>query len=102
MANYHFSLLQTQHENFGHSIIESMAAGCPVIISDQTPWRGLEAVKAGWDIPLKEETALLKAIETCCKMDQQTFNEYSKAAFNYASQVINNPGLVEDNKLLFA
>ena len=102
MANYHFSLLQTQHENFGHSIIESMAAGCPVIISDQTPWRNLETVKAGWDIPLKDESALLKALEDCCKMDLHTFNECSKAAFDYASKVINNPELVEDNKMLFA
>lgn len=102
MANYHFSLLQTQHENFGHSIIESMAAGCPVIISDQTPWRNLEAVKAGWDIRLNDQPALLAALTICCKMNQLTFNEYSKAAFNYASNVINNPEFVEDNKLLFA
>ena len=102
MADYHFSLLQTQHENFGHSIVESMAAGCPVLISDQTPWRNLAAVKAGWDISLNDETALLKALLQCCEMDQQTFNVWSKAAFDYANTIFNDPRLIADNKAVFA
>ena len=32
--------------------IESLMAGRPVLISDQTPWRGLEQEKCGWDVPL--------------------------------------------------
>lgn len=102
MEGYHFSLLQTQHENFGHSIVESLAAGCPVVISDQTPWRNLQAIKAGWDIPLNDEAALIAALNECCKMDQSTFNEWSKNAYEYASAIINNPKLIEDNKLIFA
>lgn len=102
MSTYHFSLLQTQHENFGHSIVESMAAGCPVIISDQTPWRNLEIIKAGWDIPLANETALINALTQCCKMDQQTFNEWSRSAYDYATAIFNNPALIADNRLVFA
>ena len=102
MADYHFSLLQTQHENFGHSIVESMAAGCPVIISDQTPWRNLAAVKAGWDIPLNDEASLVKALKQGCEMDQQTFNAWSRAAFDYANGIFNNPQLIADNKAVFS
>ncbi|MEO5570210.1 MAG: glycosyltransferase [Bacteroidia bacterium] len=102
LEQYHFSLLQTHHENFGHSIVESMAAGCVVVISDQTPWRNLASVKAGWDIPGNDEAALLNTLKTCCEMNRETFNEWSKAAVAYAEKVINNPQLLEDNKKLFA
>ncbi len=102
LESYHFVLLQTHHENFCHSIIESMAAGCVTVITDQTPWRNLTAVKAGWDLPLNDEPALLETLKICCEMDQETFNEWSKAAFNFAEKVINNPQLIEDNKRLFA
>ena len=102
MSTYHFSLLQTQHENFGHSIVESMAAGCPVIISDQTPWLNLEEIKAGWDIPLADETSLIKVLIQCCEMDQHTFNEWSRSTFEYANAIFNNPALIADNRLVFA
>ena len=101
MADYHFSLLQTQHENFGHSIVESLAAGCPVIISDQTPWRKLESSKAGWDIPLTDESALINTLIACCAMDQQTFDLWSRSAFEYASSIINDPALIDANSALF-
>jgi len=34
----HFSVLLSRGENFSHAIGESLLAGCPVLISDQTPW----------------------------------------------------------------
>ena len=101
MVHYHFSLLQTQHENFGHSIVESLVSGCPVIISDQTPWRNLKSVKAGWDISLTDESALINAMIACCAMDQQTFDLWSRSAFEYASSIINNPALIDSNRALF-
>jgi glycosyltransferase involved in cell wall biosynthesis len=48
-------ILPTLGENFGHAIFESLAVGTPVIISDQTIWRGLVEQKAGWDLPLVPE-----------------------------------------------
>ena len=46
--------LPTTAENFGHVILESLVNGCPVLISDQTPWCGLESHGIGWDIPLDQ------------------------------------------------
>jgi len=42
-ARYEFFVLPTLGENFGHVILESLSAGCPVLLSDRTPWRRLEA-----------------------------------------------------------
>lgn len=40
--------LPTHGENFGHVIAESLMAGTPVLISDQTPWSDIEELGAGW------------------------------------------------------
>ncbi|MGC5662430.1 glycosyltransferase family 4 protein [Micromonospora sp. WMMD723] len=37
-ARYDASVLPTRGENFGNAIAESLAAYCPVICSDRTPW----------------------------------------------------------------
>jgi glycosyltransferase involved in cell wall biosynthesis len=41
LKDQHFMLLPTFHENYGHVIMESWQNGCPVIISDRTPWANL-------------------------------------------------------------
>src|ERR1019366_6035225 len=47
-AEHDLFLFPTLGENFGHVICEALLAGCPVLISDQTPWRDLEKRGAGW------------------------------------------------------
>jgi glycosyltransferase involved in cell wall biosynthesis len=44
--------LPTLAENYGHVIAEALQAGLPVLLSDQTPWRGLAAKGIGRDLPL--------------------------------------------------
>lgn len=43
----HLSVSLTHGENFGHAIGESLQAGCPVLISDQTPWSVVRKARAG-------------------------------------------------------
>lgn len=38
LARYDAFVFPTLGENFGHVIAESLAAGCPVLCSDETPW----------------------------------------------------------------
>lgn len=101
LANYHFSILPTMHENFGHSIIESFAAGCPAIISNQTPWHELEKNKCGWDISLDDKAKFVSAIEKACMMNQQEFNVWSKAALNMAQKITLNNTAINQNRELF-
>ena len=44
--------MPTTHENFGHAVVEAWAHGRPVLLSDQTPWRGLAELDLGWDLQL--------------------------------------------------
>lgn len=101
MQEYHFMLFPTLNENYGHVILESLASGCPVIISDQTPWRNLEEKRAGWDISLSNMKQFTNVIERCAAMDQQEYNEWSKDAFDYAAGFLYNEEIIRQNKELF-
>lgn len=84
MEHHHIFALPTRGENFGHAIFEALAEGKPVLISDQTPWRHLVAVKAGWDIDLNRKEAFLAALQQVADFDQQEYDEWSKAAWQHA------------------
>lgn len=101
LAQYHFSILPTMHENFGHSIVESFAAGCPVIISENTPWRNLEKEKCGWDILLNEPQKFVDVLNYCCEMNQQEFSQWSNASINKARNIIYDEKAVIENRNLF-
>ena len=64
LSAFDFFFLPTLGENYGHVIREALSAGLPVLISDQTPWRGLEKTGAGADLPLAEPEAFSTWIET--------------------------------------
>ncbi len=79
-----------------------MAAGCPVLLSDQTPWRGLEKEKAGWDIPLAREAEITGVIQKMIHIGQSEFDTLSQGALEYARKVIHNPEAIAQNQGLFA
>ena len=53
-ATHDLLILPTQGENHGYVIQEALLSGCPVLISDRTPWRGLAALGVGADLPLEQ------------------------------------------------
>ncbi|WP_407556138.1 glycosyltransferase [Winogradskyella sp. 4-2091] len=97
----HLLLLPTFHENFGHVIMESWQNGCPVIISDQTPWRNLQADKLGYDVANTNEDGFVDAIEHFCGMEEGEYMQWSKSSYNFAKGFIENPEVLEQNKSLF-
>ena len=69
----HAMILPTLTENYGHSIVESMLAGCPVIISDQTPWTSVKEYGAGWALPLEDKGAFAEAVQHVVEMDSESY-----------------------------
>ncbi|WP_100627180.1 glycosyltransferase [Algoriphagus formosus] len=101
LSDQHILLLPTQHENFGHVIMESWQNACPVIISDQTPWRNLEENGVGWDISLSSPEKFVEAIERAAAMNQEEYNKMSQAAFEFAKRFTEDPEVLEANRKLF-
>lgn len=97
----HVLFLPTYGENFGHVIMESWQNGCPVIISDQTPWTNLKTDRLGFDISLDNGKEFIEAIERFSSMSQEEYNLWSTSAFKFAKKFIENPEIVEQNKALF-
>jgi glycosyltransferase involved in cell wall biosynthesis len=102
LQEHHIFVLPTTGENFGHSIFEALLAGRPVLISDQTPWLGLTAKKAGWDLPLTDPGAFAGVVEETATWDQELFDEWARSAWEYARQFIENPELQRQYIQLFA
>jgi glycosyltransferase involved in cell wall biosynthesis len=101
-ARYDVFLFPTLGENFGHVLIESLAAGCPVAVSDRTPFRDIEERGAGWVVPLEEPDRYRRALEACAAMTADEHARMSNAAREYARRVIMDPAPVEQNRRLFA
>lgn len=94
LVEYDLFFLPTQGENFGHSIYEALAAGVPVLVSDRTPWRGLAAKGAGWDLPLDAPEAFKKVLRACVSMDAATHATMVDAARRTATEIA-TPMVVE-------
>ncbi|MFI5204759.1 MAG: glycosyltransferase family 4 protein [Flavobacteriales bacterium] len=90
LKNYHALFMPTSNENFGHSIIESLANGCPVLISDQTPWRNLMNKKAGHDLPLNDKSKFAEVISEWTNFSQSDWNIWEEGALQLAHDFLNN------------
>lgn len=102
LSNYHLSILPTLNENFGHSIVESWVAGCPVLISDQTPWSNLEKNKTGFVVELNNDNGFITVLKKMCAMEQNEFDLWMAASYDFAKEIIENPDAIEQNKMLFS
>jgi glycosyltransferase involved in cell wall biosynthesis len=101
IMKYDFFILPTLHENFGHAIFESLAAGVPIIISDNTPWRDLQSNKIGWDVNLNIREDWIKVLFTALNMKDEEYKLYAKNCINFANNWVNNQNLLDRYSELF-
>ena len=86
LREYDVMVLPTLGENFGHIVVEAWAAGCPVLVSDRTPWRLLAEDGVGWDLPLDHES-WIQALERCRAMDAREHMAMRQRAVERARRV---------------
>ena len=101
LARHDLFFFPTLGENYGHVILEALTAGCPVLLSDQTPWRQLTEDGVGWDLPLDGLDRFRDVLEQCIAMDDATFAEWSERAAAYGLRKASDPHAVEANRRLF-
>lgn len=98
LSRYDVFIFPTLGENFGHVIFEALMAGCPVLLSDQTPWRNLRERKAGFDLPLERQDLFRESIETFATMDEKEFKTWSDSSRLYAQSRINIDALLTETR----
>jgi glycosyltransferase involved in cell wall biosynthesis len=100
-ANHDFFLMPTRGENFGYVILEAMAAGCPVVLSDLTPWRSATESGAGWSLPLDDRELWRNVLQQCVDMEPQTYARYSQRAREFVEAWATSNNHVERTFQLF-
>jgi len=101
-TKYDVFLFPTRSENFSHVIAESLSAGCPVLVSDQTPWRNLKESCAGWDLSLDQPSAFVDVLEKLFEMDGDEHEKYVEGTRWLAKETVNSREAIQQNRALFS
>lgn len=101
LAGYDMMLFPTLGENFGHVIFEALAAGVPVLVSDQTPWQDLDARGSGWVRPLGNPQSFVDVLESAATRDPVARRSAAVAAHAHALEVSRSAAVLGANRDLF-
>lgn len=101
LCNYHFFVLPSLNENYGHVIAESLISGVPVLISDQTPWRNLEENNAGFSLPLNNNRLWVEKIKELIAMEKTAYDKYLVDCKRYCQEFVFSEAVIAENKKLF-
>lgn len=99
-SQYHLFFFPTLGENFGHVILESLSAGCPVLTSDQTPW-ALEKAECGWAIPLQDKAAYLAILKKLMQDNEMELNKLKENARQFVMKIEKQEELKRNYQRLF-
>ena len=98
-AEYDLFAFPTRGENFGHVILESLSAGTPVLLSDQTPW--LPRSQNGLEVLKLEEGLWVARLNEWAKYSDDLLLEKRHAAFAYARDYLSTSQSLAQNRKLF-
>jgi glycosyltransferase involved in cell wall biosynthesis len=96
----HLFLFPTRGENFGHVILEALCAGCPVLVSDQTPWRNLEEQGVGWEFPLAELDRFRAALNEVVEMGDAEFQQRACKAEAFGRAIASDPRAMDATRAI--
>ena len=101
LANYDLFFFPTHGENFGHVVPEALIAGCPVLMSDQTPWRDLTERGVGWDVALSEIDKFRSILTWAIEADHEEWSEWSARARAFGLSTTYVEESIDAHKKLF-
>ena len=80
LARYDLFVQPSLSENFGFSILEALASGTPVLISDQTPWNAVNENGAGRALALTSIEAWRATLNEFVELDAHSWRAHSERA----------------------
>ena len=90
---YHVYYMPTTGENFGHSIVEAMLMGKPVVISDQTPWSDVNG-NGGFAIPLNNDKGFIAVLNELVEMNANRYSVLAGQIEKYIKNKLNADSIV--------
>jgi glycosyltransferase involved in cell wall biosynthesis len=93
-------VLPTRGENYGHVVLESLTAGTPVLLSDQTPWQASSDL-ALQVLPLGDRRPWAAAIDALAGLGVSMRQQRRQAALAYAEAVMAAEESTAQNLYLF-
>ena len=84
LATLDLMFLPSKSENFGHAISEALCSGVPCLIGNETPWKNLESMRAGWDLPLSDPAPFSALIDRYANFDANEREQWRLGAMQAA------------------
>lgn len=100
-SGYDAFLFPTLGENYGHVIWEALAAGCPVVVSDQTFWQDFKSAGVGDVLPLSAPQAFADTVSALVQESVPEKLERAARCVAYAKRVADDLHALEENLSLF-
>jgi glycosyltransferase involved in cell wall biosynthesis len=100
LQQYHFFILPTQGENFGHAIFDSISVGTPVIISKFTPWNLVQDSKAGFYIDLNQQS-IEEVLAKVKSLSQEQYSTLRNTTITYGRTYWKGTNYKQDYRFLF-
>jgi Glycosyltransferase len=101
LGSYDLFFLPTLGEGFGHAIFEALQTGCPVVISDRTPWGEVAHSGGGMVVPLDKPEEFALSLQRYVNMDFEEHTRVSLCALEFSSNDINHIELLHSHLSLF-
>jgi glycosyltransferase involved in cell wall biosynthesis len=102
LSRYDVFLFPSHGENYGHVIAESISVGTRVLVSQATPWRGLEADGVGWDVDLKDTAKFVAILEDLARKPSAEHAAVRPLVRKAAAARLFDPVALEDNRRLYS
>lgn len=101
LSQHDLFFLPTAGENYGHVIAEALMAGLPVLLSDQTPWRGLQAKGIGRDLPLGDMAPFAIYIDHLASASAEEIAQIRHQVALQAAEIGDVSATISANRRLF-
>lgn len=101
VGKYHLFFFPTLSENYGHVIVESLLSGCPVLLSNNTPWNDVTIADVGRAYDLGEKRKFVEYIEKIVDMDDTAFEKIVYKIPGYLEQKLKTKEQTELYRKMF-
>lgn len=101
LSEYDAFFMPTKGENYGHVIAEALCAGLPILIADTTPWRNLQELGIGWDLPLNNPKAFSDTIDQLATLSVDDHHKMRKRVLAWAKNKFSQRDAIEANIAMF-